>query len=619
MERKLEKRSRIVIYAYATIFTIIQIFNLLSNKIDSRIKCIIFIGFVLSLTFLKYKASKKLDDKIKIYDIILALIAIISTIYYIVSYESILNRSLEPTFLDIVFCCLTIIMILEACRRTVGVVLPIISIIALIYAFLGHNLSGIWGHRPYSLSRIVNILYMTDNGILGTITKVATTTVFTFMLMGAFLRNTSIGNTITDLITSLTKKCYGGSALVSVISSSLFGMISGSAASNVVTTGQFTIPMMKDEGFKPEFSAAVESVSSAGGTLTPPILGAAIFVMVEILSIPYNKIVKATIIPAIIYYVSILFMVYFTARKLNIKGTYSGPNAKQILVKNWQFFVPIIFLIVGILMGYPLINTAFLTTSIMIIISIFSKNTKTRKKELLLGLGDTGISCLPCAMACICSGIIIGVLNLSGISVRFSEIIVGLSSVNIVLALFGTMIMLIVLGMGLPAVAAYIIGASIAAPLLISIGVPQMAAHLFIFYYSCLSSITPPVALNAYLAAGIAKANPLKTAILSCKLCLPIFIIPYMFVFQPALMLQSSIANCIIVTLTCILGTIAIVIGIVGFSTKPISKIERIVIIIMGILLLDSHYITDIIAVTIFLIYIIVIKIKNRVITKGGN
>ena len=602
MKRKLEGKTDKFVHIYAAIFTIIQILLLLSNSVDSRIKYVFFIGFTLSLTFLIYKANKKLDDKIKKYDIVLSVLAIICTIYYILNYEMILNRSLTPTNLDILFACITILLVIEACRRTIGIILPIIAIIALLYAFWGDNLPGIWGHRNYSLSRVVNILYMTDNGIFGSITKVATTTVFVFMLLGVFFKKTSIGNILTNLITSLTGKFYGGSALVAVISSSLFAMISGSAASNVVTTGQFTIPMMKKEGFKAEFAAAVEAVSSAGGTLTPPILGAAIFVMMEILGVPYNTIAKATILPAIIYYVSIAFMVYFTARKQNIKGTNNNLNAKEILKNNWCVFIPIIILIVLILVGIPLIYTALISTIIMILVVCINKKMEISKKELLLGIGETGKSCLPTAMACICSGIIIGILNLTGLSVRFSEIVISLSSVNIFLALVATMVMLIVLGMGLPAVASYIIGASIAAPVLISIGIPNLTAHLFIFYFSCLSSITPPVALNAYLASGIALANPMKTAFIACKLCLPVFAVPYMFVFQPALMLQGNLLECLIVTTTCILGTLAIAISIIGFTNKKLNIYLRILSFMIGILLLDTNYITDIMAIIIFLI-----------------
>lgn len=608
MKRELEGGANKFLYVYASIFTIIQIIVLLSTGIDARIKYVIFIGFTLSLTFLKYKANRNLDDKIKKYDIALAIISIISAIYYIINYEMILNRSLQPTILDITFAIITIVLVIEACRRTIGIVLPIIAIIALLYAFFGNNLPGMWGHRPYSLSRIVNILYMTDNGIFGSITKVATTTVFVFMLMGVFFKKTSIGNILTDLITSLTSKFHGGSALVSVISSSFFGMISGSAASNVVTTGQFTIPMMKKEGFKPEFSAAVEAVSSAGGTLTPPILGAAVFVMIEILGVEYKTIVKATILPAIIYYISILFMVYLTSRKQSIKGRMSGINAKECLKKNWKVFIPVVILISLILLGCPLIYTAIISTLIMVIIVCMDKKMNINKKELALGVGETGISCLPTAMACICSGIIIGVLNLTGLSVRLSEIIISLSSTNLIFALIATMIMLIILGMGLPAVASYIIGGSIAAPVLISIGVPSIPAHLFIFYFSCLSSITPPVALNAYLASGIAGANPIKTAFIACKLCLPIFVVPYMIVFQPALMLQGGFLECIIVMITSILGTLAISIGIVGFINKKLNIYLRVLIFILGILLLDTNYITDIIAIVMFLIMFKFIK-----------
>lgn len=377
--------------------------------------------------------------------------------------------------------------------------------------------------------------------------------------------------------------------------------------------------MMKKEGFKPEYAAAVEAVSSAGGTLTPPVLGAAVFIMMEILQVPYNTIVKATILPAIIYYMSTLFMVYFTARKQNIKGNNNSFNAKEILKKNWTVFIPIITLFVFILSGVPLIHTALISTSLMIIMALLNKKMNIPKKELVLGIGDTGISCLPTAMACVCSGIIIGVLNLTGLSVRLSEIIISLSSVNIIFALIATMVMLVILGMGLPAVASYIIGASIAAPVLISIGIPDLTAHLFIFYFSCLSSITPPVALNAYLAAGIASANPIKTAFIGCMLCLPVFAVPYMFVFQPALMLQGSIMSCILIAVSCILGTLCISIGIVGFIKTRVKIIERILFLISGILLFDTGFVTDAIAIIIVAGIFIIRKFKYKNVSTIDN
>lgn len=611
MKRELSKKENIILYVYASVFTITQLFILLSNRIDARIKYVIFVGFTTSITFLKYKASSKSNDKIKLYDYFFATLSIVCAVYYVCNYKDILYRSIHPTSFDIIFACLTILLIIEACRRTIGIILPLISIIALIYAFFGENLPGIWGHRHYSIDRIINILYMTDNGIFGSITKVATTTVFAFMFMGTFFKQTSIGNIITKFINSITGNLHGGAALVSVISSGLFGMMSGSAASNVVTTGQFTIPMMKEEGFEPEYAAAVEAVASAGGTLTPPVLGAAIFVMMEILQLPYNTIVRATILPSLIYYISTLFMIYFIARKKSIKGKKNNEKPIEILNKKWMIFLPVILLFAMILSGAPLIQTAFISTALMIFISLVNKNLNVTKKDLVLGVGDTGISCLPTAMACICSGIIIGILNLTGLPVRFSEIIINLSTINIIFALIATMVMLIILGMGLPAVASYIIGASIAAPVLISIGIPNLTAHLFIFYFSCLSSITPPVALNAYLAAGIASANPLKTAFICCMLCFPIFAIPYMFVYQPAVMMQENLLNCILVTISCILGVLCVSVGIVGYFRKKVEIFERILCLISGILLFDTNVFTDIIAIIIVLL-IIILNISKK-------
>ena len=614
MKRDLNDKSKKIIYWYSFIFVIIHIVNLLINVMEYRQKTVLFVGFIVSLIFLIYKPSKKSDDKIKFYDIIFSILAIIVTVYYVCFFEEILNRSLMPTVLEMIFAIIIILLILETCRRTVGNVLPIIAIIALLYAFLGDKLGGIWNHRHYSLSRIVNILYMTDNGIYGSVSKIACVTVFSFSIIGVFFKKTYIGNFLTNLVKSLIGKFYGGVGLVSVISSGLFGMISGSAASNVVTTGQFTIPMMKKEGFSPEFSAAVEATASAGGTLTPPILGAAIFIMIDIIGVPYNTIVKCTILPALIYYISIAFMVYFTAKKEDIKGKEKTENWIDILKKKWFFLLPIVLLIVLILKGYPLLYVSLISSAVMIIIQKLSNQENDHKKKILLdGLSDVGISCLATSIACICSEIIIGVLNLTGIGVRISEIIINLSGINIILALIATMIMVIILGMGLPAVVSYIIAASIAAPVLISMGIDKVPAHLFIFYFSCLSSITPPVALNAYLASGIAESNPIKTAITSCKICLPIFAIPYMIIFQPAIMLESTLIKCLITAITAFLGTLFLALGIVGFSSRKLKNIERIIYIFVGICFLDSKYITDIIAILLLVSVKMMIKIDKKI------
>lgn len=578
-----------------------QIYIMIFGLLPSTLHINIFLVFVSSLIFLLYKPKKSASNEIPWYDILFALLSTVPYFYYIINYNAILDRGIACNTVDIIMMCIALASVMECARRTVGKAMPIIALVFLLYSFVGKYLPGIWRHRGYSISRLTTILYMTDNGLFGSTSKVAATTVFIFVLFGSFLNKTRAGDTLTQSAFSIAGRYVGGPAKVAVIASALMGMVSGSAASNVVTTGQLTIPLMKKNGYESTFAAAAVAAASSGGTLCPPVLGAAAFIMSELIATPYSVIVRASVLPAFLYFFSIFLSVHFEAKrkKLNRTPREELPVLSKVLRKGGHLVLPLLILIVLICMNYPIINTAFITTIALIILSWLKKETRLMPRDIMEGLIGAARSCLDAAAACTCAGIIIGVINLTGLGLRFSQLAMELGRNSIFFALFFTMIMLIVLGMGLPAVAAYVIGAAVAGPALINMGIPVLAAHLFIFYFSCISSITPPVALAAYLAAGIADAKPMKTGFTACYLGLPVFIVPYLFVTNQALLLEGNLLAILQVVVTSIIGTFAITLSTIGFFKVRIPIALRVVAMLGGLLMLFPSSWTDLVGILI--------------------
>ncbi len=601
MKRNLSGLSKKIVYAWCLIFALVQIYILIFGLLTSTVHINIFLTFVCSLIFLLYKPVKSAGDKIPFYDVIFAVVSTVPFLYYVINYDDILTRGIMCNTTDIVMMCIALVVVIEVTRRAIGNALPIIAILFLAYAFVGKYLPGIWKHRGYSVSRLTTILYMTDNGLFGSTSKVAATTVFIFVLFGAFLNKTKAGDTMTRSAFSIAGPYAGGPAKVAVIASALMGMVSGSAASNVVTTGQLTIPLMKKNGYEPHFAGAVEAAASSGGTLCPPILGAAAFIMSELIATPYSAIVRASVLPAFLYFFSVFLSVHFEAKRKKLDGTPREelPVLKEVLKEGGHLLLPLVILIVLICMSYPIIRTAFITTIALIVLSWLKRDTRMMPKDILEGLINAGRNTLDAASACACAGIIIGVINLTGLGLRFSQLAMELGRNSSFLALFFTMIMLIVLGMGLPAVAAYVIGAAVAGPALINMGIPTLAAHLFIFYFSCISSITPPVALAAYLAAGIADAKPLKTGFTACYLGIPVFIVPYLFVNNQALLLEGALLVVLQVVVTSIIGTFALTLGTIGFFKIKIPIPMRIAAFVGGLLMLFPSGWTDLLGILV--------------------
>lgn len=432
-----------------------------------------------------------------------------------------------------------VILILEMTRRLAGLALVVIAAIFVIYSFVGPWLPGILQHRGYTMTRFFTYVY-TDQGILGPTTAISSTYIILFVTFAAFLQASRVGEYFVNFAFAAAGGARGGPAKVAVFGSGLMGMINGTSAGNVVSTGSLTIPLMKKVGYKPQTAAAVEAAASSGGQILPPIMGAGAFIMAEITGIPYTDIVVAAIIPAVLYFASVYFMVDLSAQKYGMKGL-PREELPQFarLARQVYLFIPIIILIGALFAGYSVIRAGTLAMGAAAVVSWLTPY-RMGPKAILYALEIAAKMSLQLVAVCAAAGIIVGVIALTGIGTRFSSLLLGLADQNQIIALFFAMVVSIVLGMGMPTTAAYAVAASVIAPGLIQMGIQPLTAHFFIFYFAVMSAITPPVALAAYAGAAIAQSDPMKTSVESFKIGLAAFVVPFMFFASPAMLMQGD-------------------------------------------------------------------------------
>ncbi|KAA0966702.1 TRAP transporter permease [Sporosarcina sp. ANT_H38] len=598
-------------------FSIFQLYTAIGTPFTAYIQRSIHLGFALSLIFILFPAKKKIKgerNKVPFYDMILALLAIGVGLYWPLLIGDLVLRVGRVSTLDMIVGVLAILLTMEAARRAVGMPITIISATFLVYAFFGPHFPGFLAHRGQDLKSVVQLMFFTTDGILGTPISVSSTFIFVFLLFGAFLIKTGVGAYFNDLAVVLAGRLVGGPAKVAIFSSALQGTISGSSVANVVGSGSYTIPMMKKLGYKKEFAGGVEAAASTGGQIMPPIMGAAAFLMVEFIGgVTYWQIAKAAAIPALLYFTGVWIMTHFEAKRVGLKGMTEDqiPDRKNTLKKIY-LLLPIIGIIVFLLIGIPTMKAALLGIVLTIIVSAFDKSTRLGFKDIIEALVDGARSALGVAAATACAGIIVGVVVKTGLGLSLATGLISAAGGNIFLTLFFTMIAAIVLGMGSPTTANYVITSTIAAPAIITLlmldtpgaAVPlvvAISAHLFVFYFGIIADITPPVALAAFAAAGISGGDPIKTGVVSAKLAVAAFIIPYMFVFNPAmLMMGASVPEILWVVFTAIIGMIAIGAGIIGFWYRKCNWIERLFALATGMLLIFPETITDIIGLVMF-------------------
>lgn len=512
---------------------------------------------------------------------------------------------------------LLLFIVLESARRSLGWIMPILALIFVAYALAGPHLPMAIAHRGYSLERIFQFLSTDLDGIFGTTMSVSATVIFMFVMFGAFLEKSGCSQFINDLAFSLTGKIRSGPALSAVVASALMGTINGSAVANVVGTGTFTIPLMKSRGYRSPFAAGVESVASTGGQILPPVMGAGAFLMVAFTNEPYIAIVTAAVVPALLYFVGCATAVVSQSEIADIEmvDPKEIPQTKQVLKSGWIYIV-IIATLVYCLLGAqlsPLYSALIATVSVPVVMFFDFKQKRFTLKDIPSSMVKAGFSAISIVMGCACAGIVVAMVSLTGIGVVFGDMMIKAAGGLLFPSLVFTALACVVLGMGLPTTSAYVIAASILAPSLIKLGLPLLTAHLFVFYFACLSAITPPVALAAYAGAGLAKCDPIATAIEACKLGFAGFIAPFAFCYNSALLLQGSTMEIISVCFSALIGTIVLSMAFQGWLLWRLSLLERLLFLVAGMLMFIPGTFTDIagLAITLGLIFINVKKWKK--------
>ncbi|WP_061810850.1 TRAP transporter permease [Rossellomorea vietnamensis] len=593
-------------------FSLFQLVASIFQFIPRQLLLSIHLGFALSLVFLLFPARKKnlKKDKIAWYDVVLSVISIGIGAYWPIMQDDIVSRVGLMTSLDFYVGFAAMILVLEATRRAVGLPITIIASAFILYMYYGRLMPGFLAHRGYDWDDIVKTMFFTSEGILGTPLYVSATFIFLFLLFGAFLVKTGVGQYFNDLAVSIAGKRVGGPAKVAIFSSALQGTISGSSVANVVTSGSFTIPMMKKLGYRKEFAGGVEAAASTGGQLMPPIMGAAAFLMVEFIGgISYWDIAKAASIPAVLYFTGIWIMTHFEAKRIGLRGLSDEemPNRKEVFKKIY-LLLPILTVIILLVSGMSVMRAALWSIVATILISAIRKDTRIGFKDAVDALVDGARTALSVAVATAAAGMIVGVVTKTGLGLTLANGLVDLAADltnttegKLILTLIFTMIASIVLGMGSPTTANYVITSTIAAPAIILLGAPELAAHLFVFYFGIIADITPPVALAAFAAAGVSGGEPIRTGVNSAKLAIAAFIIPYMFVLSPELlMIDTTIPRLLWVVFTAVTGMMAIGAGMIGYWYRRVFIIERFLCVAAGLLLIYPEGMSDIIGLVLF-------------------
>ena len=534
---------------------------------------------------------------------IMALFALGGCAYITILDENLQLRAGIVYASDILFAILLIIAIFEACRRKMGNPLVIITLVFVAYAFLGKYIPGFLNQPGMTLKKFTSLVYLTTDGIFGSPLYASASYVVLFVLLGAIMSVSGIGDYMTNLATSLFGHMRGGPAKVAVVASGFFGSISGSPTA--IGTGTFTIPMMKKNGFEPEFAAAVEATASTGGAIMPPIMGSTAFIMAEMLGIPYTAVAKAALIPAILYFLAVLFGVDIYAAKHGLKGIPRSQLPKvRSMLKQIYMLAPLIFLIFCMaVFNMTIVRSGLLTIIVTLVLVEINPKTRMTKEQWLQIPVQTVKSAVSVGIACAMAGIISGVIMGSGLGYRISSILTSVAGTSMLLLLVLTMVVSLIMGMGVPTTAAYLVLASLVAPTMIQLGIPPLAAHMFIFYFGCISSITPPVALAAYAGAGLAGCDPNKTGYKAFRLAFCSFLMPYLFVYNPVLLMEGGVLDILWSLVTALIGAYLLASGFEGFFFRwSLKWFERPLMILGAVMLIVPGMVTDLVGIAIIVV-----------------
>ena len=546
--------------------------------------------------------AEKPDRKRLVFDWLCAASLVAVMVYFISQYQGIMSRGGNYTQLDVLMCALLLVSVLYCTQRTVGWPIVIIALVSLSYAKWGHLIPGSLGHKEFTWSRILTHMCIGTEGVFGSPLGATATFVVLFIIMAAFLEKSGAGIFFINSALSMTGSRRGGPAKAAIVASGLFGTISGSSVANVVGTGTFTIPLMKKTGFEPTVAGAVEAVASTGGQLMPPIMGAGAFVMAEVTGIKYFEIMKAAIIPALLFYGALYFSIDLYSAKRGLKGARKDelPSLREEVRTRGHMAIPLLILVTVLMMGYSALRCGLIGCIAVFVFCYVRKNTRMNLNQIIDAFLDSAKGVSTITMACASAGFIMGTMTLTGLGVKFSSVIIGMSNGNTLLALILTMVAALVLGMGLPTVASYLMLSILIAPALTDLGISILAAHMFVFYFGLLSSITPPVAVASFAAAGIAKAPMGQTGLEAVKLGITAFIVPYMFVYGPEILLQGTIVNILLALATSVVGIYLLACSMQGWLLKsPLNVLQRVLAFAASIMLIIPGWATDIIGLVL--------------------
>ncbi|OPY65853.1 MAG: Sialic acid TRAP transporter permease protein SiaT [Syntrophorhabdus sp. PtaU1.Bin050] len=592
---------------------------------------VVHLSFALILTFLMFplrpseehpEGTPDESRPLNLLDMVCVFLSAAMGIYVLQQYDSIIFRLADPVFLDSAISLVAILLVLEATRRVMGLSVIIICLLCFAYLAVGQYLPSFLGHPGFTLERVVNFMFLTTEGIMGTALGVSATVIAAFILFSAFLNESGAGPLFTEAAYSLFGKYRGGPAKAAVAGSTLFGMITGSQTANVSAVGVFTIPLMKKVGYKPEMAGAIEAVASTGAMIMPPVMGAAAFIIPEILGCKYWDVVKANFIPALLYYAALYVYVEVQSVRLGILGVPRSelPSIKNLLKERMHMIVPVLVLIYFLAIEMAsATRAAFWAIVAAVFMSQFRKNTRMTVKNVGVALEQGMKGSIVVANACASAGIITGAIALSGMGLRFSDILITIAGGSLIVLLLLTMVASLIIGLPLPPVSSYLVLAVLAVPAMVKLGVHPMAAHLFVFFFGTMGNISPPVAPTSFAAAGIAGSNPFKTTNLAFLISFPSYLVPFLFVYSPQLMLYGSTGAIIITVITAFLGVGCMAVAMQGWFFKQLSWLWRIFVFATGLLLAVPEAVTDLIGFLMLVIFVISQLVQKRVIAENSN
>jgi len=584
-------------------FSVLMLYMNLFANWDERVRRSLFVGIVIILVFLVYPAKKgnQKVNHVPIYDIILMILGSGAFFYFVINFKEIISHATRISQVEVYIGIIGILVLMEACRRSVGIPILVVASFFIGYAFW----AGFDQGRAFQqiLRSVIYNLFYTTGGVIGTPIGVCSTYIALFILFGAFLEATGISEFFIQLANSIAGASDGGPAKVAVISSALCGMVSGSSVGNTVTTGSVTIPLMKKTGYKGEFAGAVEAAASTGGQIMPPIMGAAAFLMAEMVGVQYSEIAFRAIFPALLYFVGIFITVHLEAKRLGLKGISKEdlPKFFPLFIRQGYLLIPLVALVAMVMMGFTMSRAAVAASALAILVSIPNKKTRMNPERFVGALETGGKNTLSVAVSCGIAGIIAGVVTMTGLGQILISAIVGVAGDKVIVALFLTMLTCIVLGMGVPTTANYIIMATTCAPILVNgMGINPIAANMFVFYFGIVADITPPVALAAYAGSAIAKSNPMKTAFNASRLAIAAFVVPYIFALNPAMLfINAGVLDVALIVVTSLIGLFGIAGGLEGYMFNNMNVVQRLMAVIGGLCMMIPGTMTDIIGVVL--------------------